>query len=150
MNTTALKIVLDTNILIAIIGKKSPFRWIFDCFIEGRLILCVSNEILLEYQEILTKKTSSEVAENVINFITVNPFTEKTEIFFNFDLIAEDEDDNKFVDCAIASNAICIVSNDKHFQVLKTIDFPKLTILNLPEFEENYKSALMEKKQHDG
>ena len=80
MNTTALKIVLDTNILIAIIGRRSPFRWVFDCIIEGKIILCVSNEILFEYQEILTKKTSAEVAENVVNFITINPFTEKTEI----------------------------------------------------------------------
>jgi len=144
MNIIALKIVLDTNILIAIIGKRSPFRWIFDCFIQGKIILCVSNEILFEYQEILTEKTSAEVAENVINFITVNPFTEKTEIFFNFGLITDDADDNKFVDCAIASNAICLVSNDKHFQVLKTLDFPKVMVFKLQEFEEKHKTVLME------
>jgi hypothetical protein len=50
---------------------------------------------LFEYQEILAKKTNDEVAENVINFITVNPFTEKAEIYFNFGLIADDPDDNK-------------------------------------------------------
>jgi len=144
MNITALKVVLDTNILIAVIGRKSPFRWIFDCIIQGRIILCVSNEILFEYQEILAKKTSLDVAENVVNFITVNPFTKKTDIYFNFELISEDADDNKFVDCAIASNAVCLVSNDKHFQVLKTIDFPKVKVLELQEFEEKYKSVLTE------
>ena len=147
MNTTALKIVLDTNILIAITGRRSPFRWVFDCIIEGKIILCVSNEILFEYQEILTKKTSAEVAENVVNFITINPFTEKTEIYFNFGLIKEDADDNKFVDCAIATNAICLVSNDKHFQVLKTVDFPKVIILKLAEFEEKYKKQLIENSE---
>ena len=144
MNITALKVVLDTNILIAVIGRKSPFRWIFDCIIQGRIILCVSNEILFEYQEILAKKTSLDVAENVVNFITVNPFTKKTDIYFNFELISEDADDNKFVDCAIASNAVCLVSNDKHFQVLTTIDFPKVKVLELQEFEEKYKSVLTE------
>ena len=144
MNIIALKIVLDTNILIAIIGKKSPFRWIFDCIIEGKIILCVSNEILFEYQEILTKKASAEVAENVVNFIAINPFTEKYEIFFNFGLIADDANDNKFVDCAITLNAICLVSNDKHFQALKTIAFPQVTVLKLQEFEEKYKTALTE------
>ena len=143
MNTTALKIVLDTNILIAIISKKSPFRWIFDSIINGKIILCVSNEILFEYQEILARKTSNEVAENVVNFITVNPFTEKNEIFFNFGLITEDANDNKFVDCAIAANAICLVSNDKHFQVLKTVDFPKVTIYKLMEFEKKYKKLFL-------
>lgn len=145
MNTTALKIVLDTNILIAIISKKSPFRWIFDCIIEGKIILCVSNEILFEYQEILTRKTNAEVAENIVNFITVSPFTVKTDIFFNFNLIKEDADDNKFVDCAIASNAICLVSNDNHFQILKTIDFPQVIVLRLQEFEAKYKSDLATK-----
>ena len=142
MNTTALRLVIDTNIFIAIIGKKSPFRWIFDCLIQGKIKLCISNEILFEYREILARKTNEEVAENVIEFLSVSPFVEKTEIYFNFRLISEDEDDNKFVDCAIAANAECLVSNDRHFQVLKTIDFPKITILKLKEFEEKYKKQL--------
>ena len=38
--------------------------------------------------------------------------------------------------CAIALNVVCLVSNDKHFQILKTIDFPKVKVLELQEFEE--------------
>jgi putative PIN family toxin of toxin-antitoxin system len=144
MNTTALKIVLDTNILLAIIGRRSPFRWIFDCLTDGKLILCVSNEILFEYQEVLARQLNAEIAENIINFIVINPFTEKVEIYFNFHLITEDPDDNKFVDCAIASDAICLVSNDTHFDVLKTIDFPRVTVLKLNEFEAQYKATLIQ------
>jgi uncharacterized protein len=142
MNITALKLVIDTNIVIAIIGKKSPFRWIFDCLIQGKIKLCVSNEILFEYREILARKTNEEIAENVIEFLSISPFVEKTEIYFNFCLLPDDADDNKFVDCAIAANAEFLVSNDKHFQSLKTIDFPKVTILKLQEFEEKYKKQL--------
>jgi putative PIN family toxin of toxin-antitoxin system len=65
MNTTALRLVIDTNIFIAIIGKKSPFRWIFDCLIQGKIALCISNEILFEYRKILAQKTNEQVAENV-------------------------------------------------------------------------------------
>jgi predicted nucleic acid-binding protein len=90
MNTTGLRVVLDTNILIAIIGRKSPFRWIFDQLLAGQLILCVSNEILLEYQEILARQTSREVADNFSNFLTIHPFVEKVEIFYQFRLISED------------------------------------------------------------
>jgi predicted nucleic acid-binding protein len=43
-------------------------------------------------------------------------------------------DDNKFVDCAIAGNADYLVSNDKHFNCLKNIEFPKLNLLNIDEF----------------
>lgn len=142
MSITALRLVIDTNIFIAIIGKKSPFRWIFDCLIEGRIILCVSNEILLEYREILTRKTNEEIAENIIEFLSVSPFIEKIEIYFNFQMIAADADDNKFIDCAITADAEFILSNDKHFQILKTIDFPKVKVLKLEEFEEKYKKKL--------
>jgi putative PIN family toxin of toxin-antitoxin system len=142
MSITALKLVIDTNIFIAIIGKKSPFRWILDCLIQGKIKLCVSNEILFEYREILERKTNEEVAENIIEFLSISPFIEKTEIYFNFRLIPEDADDNKFVDCAIAANAKYLVSNDKHFQVLNTIDFPRVTILKLQEFEGKYKTQL--------
>lgn len=42
--------------------------------------------------------------------------------------------DNKFIDCAIAANADYIVTNDKHFNVVKNIDFPKVNILSIQEF----------------
>ncbi len=85
-----------------------------------------------------------EVAENIINFIAVSPFTEKTEIYFNFGLIRQDEDDNKFVDCTISANAFCLISNDNHFQVLKTVKFPQVSVLTLSEFEAEYRKALTE------
>ena len=47
---------------------------------------------------------------------------------FRFNLIAVDPDDNKFVDCAIVTNAEYIVSQDKHFNILKKIDFPKVNV----------------------
>ena len=143
MSTTGLRLVIDVNILIAIIGKKSPFRWIFDCIIQGKIRLCITNEILFEYWEILDRKNGREVAENVINFITASPFTEKIEVFYNFGLIEEDEDDNKYVDCAIAANAVCLVSNDNHFNVLNKIPFPKVIWLRLKGFEEKYKLLLI-------
>ena len=143
MSTTAVKIVLDTNVLIAIIGRQSPLRWIFDSIIRGRIRLCVTTDIILEYQEILELKNGSEVAENVINLITTSPFTTKTEIYYNFDLIREDDDDNKFVNCAIVADALCIVSNDGHFQVLKTIEFPKVDVLTVDEFEQRYKALVL-------
>lgn len=141
MNTTAPRIVLDTNILIASIGKRSPYRWVFDSLIEGRFVLCVSNDILFEYREVLEKKTTSAIAENVINFIAISPFTEKVDIYFNFNLIATDESDNKFTDCAISSNADHLISNDHHFNILRTIDFPRISVLTLAEFNDLYNQA---------
>lgn len=39
-----------------------------------------------------------------------------------------------FVDCAIVANAQYIVTEDRHFKVLETIDFPKVDVVGLDEF----------------
>jgi len=45
-----------------------------------------------------------------------------------------DKDDNKFVDCAVAGNADYLVSNDKHFNCLKEVEFPKLNVVTIDAF----------------
>ena len=58
----------------------------------------------------------------------------KQEVYFKWQLIEIDKDDNKFVDCSIAGNADYLITNDKHFDVLKSVEFPLITILNIDEF----------------
>lgn len=132
------KIVVDTNIFITILGKKSPNRWIFDKLINGEFELCISNDILCEYEEILIEKTNTDVARNVIDFLLTSPFVHLVDIFFFWQIIENDPSDNKFIDCAITSGALCLVSNDQHFNVLKNIDFPKLKVYNIEEFTSLY------------
>ncbi len=142
MSIAVPRIVLDTNILVASIGRRSPYRWIFDAVIDSKLVLCVSNEILTEYREIVGRKTNRIVAENLTNFLTSSPSVERFDIYYNFGLIDVDESDNKFVDCAISANADHLVSNDRHFNLLKKIDFPLVSVLTLLEFEVSYRSIL--------
>ena len=52
-------------------------------------------------------------------------------------MIEADPDDNKFVDCAIVSNAEYIVTNDAHFDCLATIPFPHVSIRSIDEFLED-------------
>ena len=59
-------VVIDTNCLIQMLSKHSPYRPIWDAFLAKRYVLCVSNEILDEYQEILEQQATSQIAENVI------------------------------------------------------------------------------------
>lgn len=139
MNIAGEKVVIDTNIFITIIGKKSPNRWIFEKIRRGEIELCVSSEILWEYEEVLSGKTSQNVARNVIDFLLISPYVHFIDIYFNWQLIEKDPDDNKFIDCTISSGAYCLVSNDQHFNEAKKIDFPKISILNLEEFTAKFK-----------
>ena len=128
-------IVLDTNALIQSLPSKSRYHKIWEAFLSGVFSLCVSNEILSEYEEILSPHASPEVARNVVEAIARHPKTIYREAYFHFHLLSDiDKDDDKFVDCAITANADYIVTEDNHFTTLKQIDFPKLTILSLDEF----------------
>ena len=141
MNTTVIRVIIDTNVFITIIGRKSPNRWIFDKIISGEFYLCVSNEILLEYEEILAKKTNEYVSRNVIDFLLISPFVHKADIFFNWHLISNDPDDDKFIDCYLSSDSGYLVSNDQHFDKIKQIDFPKINLYSLKEFESEFKKV---------
>ena len=97
---------------------------------RGEHTLCVSNEIIEEYIEIMQKLMGLAVAEYVIKTILNSSFVKVITTYYNFHLIDADKDDNKFVDCAIAAEAKCIVTNDHHYDVLKTIPFPKVEVIS--------------------
>ena len=128
------RIVLDTNCLLMCIPKSSPYRMVWDAFLNGEFILCLSNEIMEEYLEILSNKTTPSIAGNVISTILNQHNIEQINPYYRFELIQADVDDNKFVDCAIVANAEYLVSNDAHFRVLEEIPFPKVNLLRLKSF----------------
>lgn len=102
--------------------------------LAGNICLCVNTEILNEYEEILAQKTTKKIAHNVVEAIARLHTTVYQEIYIHFGLIEQDVDDNKFVDCAIASKAEFIVTNDKHFNALKEMSWPKVLVLSIKEF----------------
>jgi predicted nucleic acid-binding protein len=57
---------------------------------------------------------------------------------FRFQLPFADKDDEKFVDCAVCGNADFLITNDRHFNMLKDIEFPKLKIIKAKTFIEKY------------
>jgi putative PIN family toxin of toxin-antitoxin system len=94
----------------------------------------VTTEILLEYEEQLSIFYSPEFADLIIKvFINLPNVVKVQPISFNWQLIYLDADDNKFVDAYIASNADIIVSNDRHFQELKKISFPEISVCKLED-----------------
>ena len=132
-----MRIVLDTNCLIQSIPKRSPFRVVWDSILTGENILCVSNEIIEEYMEILQKLADERTAALVVKTIIENPFVEFITPYYQFHLINTDPDDNKFADCAIAAAARYVVTNDHHFDVLRLKNtFPTVDVINLKDFLE--------------
>ena len=136
-----MKIVLDTNCLIPIIIPNTYGYDIWKAFRTGMYTLCVSTEILLEYEELLLRITEDKTfTEEVLSAIESAYNVEFVNPVYRFNLIKADPDDNKFVDCAITAGATYIVSNDRHFAELKNYDFPKVDVLTLTEFLNIVKS----------
>jgi putative PIN family toxin of toxin-antitoxin system len=131
-----MRIVLDTNVLLVSVSERSKYHLIFKSFIQNKFHLCVSTEILSEYEEVISKVGNQILANNLLKSIENSSNTIWVNKYYNFDLIKVDPDDNKFVDCAIASNADFIITNDSHFDILKSIPFPKVEVLNIDEFHK--------------
>jgi putative PIN family toxin of toxin-antitoxin system len=121
-------------------AKKSPFRPIFDSFLKEQITLCVSTDILLEYEEIIGNHLGEKLASNVLQLIENAPNVEWITNYYRWELVKIDPDDNKFVDCEIACNANYLVSNDRHFQLLRELDFPKVNLISAEEFNDLIKT----------
>ena len=127
-------IVLDTNCLLQALPSNSPFHKIWTEVLDGHICLCVNTDILDEYEEVLARKTTPEIARNIVDAIANLSTTIFQNTYVHFELLPADSDDNKFVDCAVASDAEYIVTNDKHFNPLKEIPWPKVEIIKIAEF----------------
>ncbi len=131
-----MKVVIDTNCMLVALSRKSKYNWLIQALIRKDFILCLSNEILNEYEEIIGRYFSPEVASPFYDLLMAANNVEKITISYKFNLIKNDPDDNKFVDCGLAGNVDFIITNDKDYNVLHEIDFPKINIISLEDFGE--------------
>jgi len=129
-----MRVVLDINILLISLPVRSPYRPLFDALKEGKYEVAVSTDILLEYHEKLSEKTSPTVADNVIKLLLSLDNVFLQPIFFSWGLMQNDPDDNKYVDCALVANSDHLVSEDRHFIILRDIAFPALSVIRVDEF----------------
>lgn len=128
------QIVLDTNVLLISLPKISPYRPIFDSLISGKFKLLITEGIFQEYKEIISQKTTPKISENLGELLMQLENVKNVSVFYQWNLIKNDPDDNKFVDCAIAGNAKFIVTNDNHFNILRTTEFPKVKVIDAKDF----------------
>jgi putative PIN family toxin of toxin-antitoxin system len=122
-----MKVCVDTNVFLQMFGRKQPFYPILRALLGGRLLLAVSTEILLEYEEITVRLSGAERWRDVAAFLELltqlHGNIRQIEPHYRFGVIVNDPDDNKFCDCAIAAEADFIVTDDSHFDALKSAGY---------------------------
>ena len=131
-----LKIVLDTNALLRCISHRSAYAIVLDKLYENAFEVYITNDIILEYEEKINDIFSKETAELITGAFSLLPNVKKVDIHFHLNLIDIDPDDNKFADCAFTGNVHFLVTDDKHFSILKLISFPSINVITLDQFKE--------------
>lgn len=133
-------IVLDCNILVMSLTSRSPYHKIYKALVNGKFNLAVTEDIVLEYEEVIQRKYNLRTANAFISLLKELPNVAYYTAYYKWSLIEKDPDDNKYCDCAIASSSSYLVTEDKHFTVLNSIDFPPLTTLSIDAFLEMVQS----------
>ncbi|MEK7262929.1 MAG: putative toxin-antitoxin system toxin component, PIN family [Bacteroidota bacterium] len=131
-----LRVVLDTNALLVSVSEYSKYHWLYQSLIRNDYELAITNEILSEYEEKISEKLNAVTAESVVRTLVELENVLPIVPYYKFQLIVNDADDDKFADCAIVSNANYLVTNDKDFNILKNLDFPKVNVITINEFKE--------------
>jgi putative PIN family toxin of toxin-antitoxin system len=117
-------VCLDTNTLVQGLAEGHPFHAILEAWVAGRITWAVSTEVLLEYEEVLTRLSGPARWRKLArlmdlvelsggNLVRVTPS-------FRFNIITADPDDNIFADCAVAAGADFLITEDRHFAALET------------------------------
>lgn len=136
-----MKIVLDTNVLYqALRAESGASRAILKLIFDQKIKLSVSTPVFKEYEEVLKRDTSKKDLgikdkdiKKILSFIAYVGFAQT--IYYSFRPNLRDEDDNHFVELAIASNADYLVtSNIKDYLVGSNLKFEDLKIVTPSEF----------------
>jgi len=122
-----MRVVIDSNVLIAIIGKRNKLKPIWDAFIQGSYLLIVLEEIMQEH-------SVKGAAELVMEIFIESPDVIFQHVHYNWYAITVDPGDNKFFDIAVAANAGFLVTNDRHFDEAKLLPFTKVKIIFAEDF----------------
>lgn len=134
------RFVLDTNIFMVSLAPQYKYHWIYQSLLAGRFELAISNDILTEYAEQIVLRYGLDRTDATLDYLLLLPNVIQINPSFFWQLIDNDQDDNKFADCYLASQSDHIVSNDRHFRPLSTDGFPPVSVLAYEDFERRYKA----------
>ena len=127
-----MKVILDTNIFISGIFWKGSSYNILNFWKEGRLTLATSLKCVSEIVKVLKDfkiKLSDESIKEWVEFIIQN--SEIVEPKEKVDVVKDDPDDNKVIECALASGSEYILTYDNH--LLKLNEFRGIKIIKPEE-----------------
>jgi predicted nucleic acid-binding protein len=116
-----LRIVVDTNVVFEGLTKQGGASGlIIDAWLAGLMVVCVSNALAYEYDDVLSRKLSEErwsKLESVLGQLL--DVAQYTNIYFSWRPTSPDAGDDLVIDCAMNAGAIVVTSNIRDFRSAK-------------------------------
>jgi len=137
------KIIIDTNVIVSsLIQVSYPHRIIFDLFIEDKILLCISPQLVAEYYEVLKRPKFAQFQDFAVKARVVLANIEMKAICYEPHIVIKliaDKDDNKILELADECTADFIITgntNDFTFPLYK-----QTRIVTPKDYWENYKPS---------
>ncbi len=137
------RIVIDTNVIISsLIQRGYPYLILNNLFLEQKIKLCTSSEVMKEYYEVVSRPKFSKFHDFLIRaellLSQIETLSDKFSPKHRVEVIS-DEDDNRFLELATESKADFIITgnvNDFSFPI-----YNKTGIVTPKEYWENHKPS---------
>lgn len=135
------KVVIDTNVIVsALIQKNYPFLIIDELLFENKIQVCVSDELMAEYFDVLSRPKFARFpdfannAENILSEIGLKAKLFKPNV--KLDIIA-DQDDNMILELAEESDADFIITGNTTDFTMS--EYKNTRIVTPKEYWENHR-----------
>ena len=135
------RVVIDTNVIISsIIQKSYPYTIVYELFIDDKIELCVSENLMEEYYDVMRREKFARFhdfflrAEALLMEIEMKATLFKPKIKLH---LISDEDDNMILELADECNADFIITGNTTDFTFPT--YKETKIVTPKEYWENYK-----------
>jgi putative PIN family toxin of toxin-antitoxin system len=105
-----------------------------DAFIDSKYSIAVSEDILKEYEEILQRHAAKGADKLIMEIFIESPDVYVQTVYYKWNALDNDPEDNKFFDIAVAANADYLITDDVHFNKVSKLKFTKINVLSSKEF----------------
>ena len=120
-------VCIDTNVLLQAAKAGHPHHVIFDAWFQRKFRWALSNDIITEYQELITQRSGAHrwaQLNRVFSIAEANgDLLVKVQPSYRFHIVIADPEDNKFTDCAITADAEYVITDDAHFAPLSNAGY---------------------------
>ena len=128
-----MRIVIDSNIFVSSFFWGGNPRKIFDRVIDGLDELYITDEILKEILDVMSRKKFDLELQKAIDYVNIiDQYSFKVVSKDNSENISRDKDDNKIISCGINGKVDCIISGDNDLLILK--EYSGIRIMSPKEY----------------